>query len=489
MRELRARLSLLGFCLCSVDVFLVLLPLFVLVLLVFAFAVVRVVSDERLSVFRAWRSFCRRLYIRDVYVRSYSSPRSNSLHSPILRYSLRHSSLVFFALDTLTKYLSLLLDTSLVSLSTRSLHFAASYPAEPYIFLPSFLAMSQELDAQMQVAPAANPAVDAWRQLADLVSIANGIAPVTTPRPSIPAGTPAGFAASIHRAYRCGGQAYHQPNLDLEPEIPADVGTSKCAVALWEFFWQGYRYSETVATKVPASGSGSSNASSKDAKINKPENFNGERDKFADFVVQLHLVFNNEEAAFRNDNAKISYAGALPRGAAKKWFTSHVNQETGAIAFTSWAQFMKRFRASFQDSHEKTAAERMLLNLQQGTEPCASYHASFVSYMATLDWDENSKIATFRRGLRPEIKDLLVGRDLPDSFDEYVALCIRLDNSWRERAGSPEFGGSCCSDHYQIRLPLWRQLNCRGDPLWPHGYLRGPTGPTLQEGEKPSKGQ
>jgi hypothetical protein len=149
--------------------------------------------------------------------------------------------------------------------------------------------------------------------------------------------------------------------------------------------------------------------------------------------VQLHLVFNNEGAAFRNDNAKISYAGALLRGAAKKWFTPHVNQETGALAFTSWAQFMKRFRASFQDSDEKTAAERMLLNLQQGTEPCASYHASFVSYMATLDWDENSQIATFRRGLRPEIKDLLVGRDLPDNFDEYVSLCIRLDNSWRER--------------------------------------------------------
>jgi hypothetical protein len=295
--------------------------------------------------------------------------------------------------------------------------------------------MSQELDTQMQPAPASNPTVDAWRQLADLVSIANGVAPATSSRPSIPAGTPSGFAASIHRAYRRGGQAYHQPNLDLEPEVPADAGTSKCAVALWEFFWQGYRYSETVATttKVPASGSGSSNASSKDAKINKPETFNGERDKFADFVVQLHLVFNNEEAAFRNDNAKISYAGALLRGAAKKWFTPHVNQETGAIAFTSWAQFMKRFRASFQDSDEKTAAERMLLNLQQGTDPCASYHASFVSYMATLDWDENSQIATFRRGLRPEIKDLLVGRDLPDTFDEYVSLCIRLDNSWRER--------------------------------------------------------
>jgi hypothetical protein len=91
MRELRARLScfvLFVFVFGSVEFFLVPLPMFVLVLLVllvFAFAVVQLVSDERLSVFRAWRSFRRRLYIRDVYVRSYSSPRSNSLHSTMLK--------------------------------------------------------------------------------------------------------------------------------------------------------------------------------------------------------------------------------------------------------------------------------------------------------------------------------------------------------------------------------------------------------------------
>jgi hypothetical protein len=77
---------LLVFVFGSVEFFLAPLPMFVLVLLVllvFAFAIVRLVSDEQLSVFRAWRSFRRRLYIRDVYVRSYSSPRSNSLHSTI----------------------------------------------------------------------------------------------------------------------------------------------------------------------------------------------------------------------------------------------------------------------------------------------------------------------------------------------------------------------------------------------------------------------
>jgi hypothetical protein len=78
-------LSHLSLCFGSVEFFLVALPVFVLVLLVFAFAIVRLVSDKRLSVFWAWKGFCRRLYIRDVYVRSYSYPRSNSLHSTILK--------------------------------------------------------------------------------------------------------------------------------------------------------------------------------------------------------------------------------------------------------------------------------------------------------------------------------------------------------------------------------------------------------------------
>jgi hypothetical protein len=289
------------------------------------------------------------------------------------------------------------------------------------------MSQAQEFDAQMQqappAAPASNPVADAWRHLADLVAVT--IHPSPSSRPVIPAGTPPEFAASIHRAYRRGGQAFHQPNLDIEPEIPDNAGTSKCGIALWEFFWQGYRYSEKVATtKAPASGT-----SERSPKVSKPEPYSGERDKYSDFIAQLHLVFNTDKGAFSNDVAKISYAGNLLRGPAKKWFTPHINEENGAISFTSWAQFIRRFRASFQDSDAKSSAERQLLGMKQGTEPCTSYHARFVSYMAILDWDEKSQIATFRRGLRHEVKDLLVGRDTPDTFDEYVSLCIRLDNS------------------------------------------------------------
>ena len=53
--------------------------------------------------------------------------------------------------------------------------------------------------------------------------------------------------------------------------------------------------------------------------------------------------------------------------------------------------------------------------------------------MTTLNWDTASQVAWFRHGLRDEVKDLLVGCDLPQPFDDFVQLCIRLDNAWRAR--------------------------------------------------------
>lgn len=53
--------------------------------------------------------------------------------------------------------------------------------------------------------------------------------------------------------------------------------------------------------------------------------------------------------------------------------------------------------------------------------------------MSNLDWNDSVKKYWFRQGLREEVKDILVGRDMPETFTEYVTLCIKLDNSWNAR--------------------------------------------------------
>jgi hypothetical protein len=92
------------------------------------------------------------------------------------------------------------------------------------------------------------------------------------------------------RAYRWGGQSNHAPDKDLEPQIPEDAGTSQCAIALWEFFWQGYRYSESVANDklAAAAASAVSSGSERTPKLSPPEYYRGERDQFFDFMTQLN---------------------------------------------------------------------------------------------------------------------------------------------------------------------------------------------------------
>jgi hypothetical protein len=53
--------------------------------------------------------------------------------------------------------------------------------------------------------------------------------------------------------------------------------------------------------------------------------------------------------------------------------------------------------------------------------------------MLKLDWNESTKIYMFRKGLRDEVKDLLVGKNHSQRFVEYVQQCISLDNEWNAR--------------------------------------------------------
>lgn len=47
-----------------------------------------------------------------------------------------------------------------------------------------------------------------------------------------------------------------------------------------------------------------------------------------------------------------------------------------------------------------------------------------------LDWTDKSKIAAFREGLKESIRDLLITvRPKPIQFDEFVKICIEIDNA------------------------------------------------------------
>jgi len=48
-------------------------------------------------------------------------------------------------------------------------------------------------------------------------------------------------------------------------------------------------------------------------------------------MTQLHLVFGSDPRRYANDQSKLAYVASFLRGAAKRWFTPHVDITTGRM--------------------------------------------------------------------------------------------------------------------------------------------------------------
>ncbi|HLO99763.1 MAG TPA: hypothetical protein VK171_14310 [Fimbriimonas sp.] len=167
-------------------------------------------------------------------------------------------------------------------------------------------------------------------------------------------------------------------------------------------------------------------------KVAPPEPFDGTRSKYLAFITQLHLVFNSDPTRYTAHASKIAYGASHLSGAARDWFQPHVNQETGAVSFNTFPEFVQALKAAFDDPDAKSTAERKLLALRQGKRDCSSYHAEFVTYATALTLDERTKISFFRRNLNQQLQTALAYNvDLPDTFNEFVQRCIKLDNNIR----------------------------------------------------------
>ena len=197
--------------------------------------------------------------------------------------------------------------------------------------------------------------------------------------------------------------------------------------SLMFFFQQGYAYGCQLAVQKTAP------TRIRRPKVNDPEEFKGEKDKFKSFAIQLQTKFNSDGEAFDTESSKIYYAGSYLRGHAQQWYNSHIDEESGTYDFTGYADFLSKLKSAWDDPDAKATADRKLRALRQGNDTCSVYYAKFTGFSAVLEWGENALYSQFRDGLRDEVKDMLVGRDLPAEFDKFIDFCIKIDNSLRAR--------------------------------------------------------
>ena len=142
----------------------------------------------------------------------------------------------------------------------------------------------------------------------------------------------------------------------------------------------------------------------------------------------MQLVFSSDPLRFSADLAKIAYSAFFLRDLALSWFSPHLDLSTGLSDFITYSEFFSALQAAFDDPDALGIAERDLWALKQETS-CSAYYSKFVPLVSIFGWTSNTvKITYFCRGLKENLKDLLVGRDMPLNFSFYANKCISLDN-------------------------------------------------------------
>jgi len=208
-------------------------------------------------------------------------------------------------------------------------------------------------------------------------------------------------------------------------DIPV-VGTGTAALTLWAYYNQEYQYGLTLP---PLTQNAQHISTAPALKLHKPDNFDGTRAKFSKFMTKLALVFSSDPARYTSDAAKISYAASYLSGSAEDWFEPHLNKATGTISFTTYEAFVRALKNAYDDPDACTTAERKLRSLKQEDKDCSAYHAEFCTYATILNYNDRTKISFFSDGVNQGLKVALSYQASPlETFDEFVQLCIKLDN-------------------------------------------------------------
>jgi len=256
---------------------------------------------------------------------------------------------------------------------------------------------------------------------------------ITNPRlqptaaPTIPPNTPMTLLLFIIPAHNTGLlTARRRPTMFNFPT----VNTPAAQAALWDYYQQGFNHGLTLSSLID---NGSPNVPAPRApRINKPESFDGTRSKFSKFMTRLALVFSSDSTRYATDAAKIAYAASFLTGTAADWFEPHLNKNSGATDFGSYGEFAVTLKNAYDNSDAQATAQRKLRNLKQGDKDCSTYHAEFATYATVLNYDDATKIQFFTKGANHDLKTAIAYQPLPpQTFDQFVQLCIKLDNSMK----------------------------------------------------------
>ena len=128
-----------------------------------------------------------------------------------------------------------------------------------------------------------------------------------------------------------------------------------------------------------------------------------------------------------NEGKMIHYAATGFEDAALHWFVNKVKDSTTS-AFTTWTQFVKELKDSFQPPHYQQYLRTQLRALrQEGT--VQEYSSQFRNLVLQIDnMGPLDQVAYYVDGLKPATR-MEVSYQAPESLDEAVKMAVRYDTA------------------------------------------------------------
>ena len=162
----------------------------------------------------------------------------------------------------------------------------------------------------------------------------------------------------------------------------------------------------------------------KEPKIAEPPEFNGKPTEYATFINHCDLYFRLRNSTFQNDYIKVAYVISRCRGPPAEW--GHSLLEIGSELLHDYDAFKEKMFSMYSDKQRRQELRRRLTALKQ-TGSAAKFASEFQTITNLLGTDEDTCIALFTKGLKPEVQHALATILNLNTFDDLVDAAIQID--------------------------------------------------------------
>jgi hypothetical protein len=169
----------------------------------------------------------------------------------------------------------------------------------------------------------------------------------------------------------------------------------------------------------------------KEPRVSLPEKFDGTRSKFRGFMNQVQLITMLQPERYPTEESKVGLVGTLLTGSALSWFAPLFEQRSSILS--NFKTFLEAMTEAFGEHDKARVALNKIYALRQGFRSVSVYASEYRQLAVDINWDEQALMDQFYRGLRDDVKDLLLNFPDPCTLDETISQAVKCDNRLFQR--------------------------------------------------------